>query len=71
MQIKLVKGEELFRLWADDRLVFSHVMILKSWNDRLGFCLDPIGITWSPIPVDPDDDTIYYADINPVTLVKA
>lgn len=64
MQIKLVKGEELFRLWADDRLVFSHVTDLSPWNDRLGFKFGPYRHHMEPNPGRPDDDTIYYADIN-------
>lgn len=64
MQIKLVKGEELFRLWANDKLIFSTTSDLSPWNDRLGFKFGPYRHHMEPNPGRPDDDTIYYADIN-------
>lgn len=64
MQIKLVKGKELFRLWADDKLIFSTTSDLSPWNDRLGFKFGPYRHHMEPNPSRPDDDTIYYADIN-------
>ena len=64
MQIRLNKGDELFRLWVDDNLIFSTTNDLSPWNDSLGFKFGPYRHHMEPNPGRPDDDTVYYADMN-------
>ena len=63
MQIDLRKGQEDFKLWADDRLVFAHQTDLSPWGEELGFKFGPYrhGMFRSEKPIQ--TETIFYSDI--------
>ncbi len=60
MQINMVKGKEIFRIWINEELLISYAGDINPLNEELGF---KWGLYRNGIQKEIHDETAYYSDI--------